>query len=267
MKTQYLKINDTISLAHYDEYLDDSRIGVVLIHGLAEHKGRYSDFIKQLLIQGISVFAIDLRGHGESTGKRGDVKNFNDYVGDLHLFICNIKLNYPQLKLTIFGHSLGGLLACVYSSLYDTVDLLILSSPLVEAPKRTKALRLIPYKMLGFIKLKKRHSESREMLAYSMNDPLTCRYFTLRLLGVIFDQGISSFKDNIERIKLPMLVIGGEDDNLINSGHFSYIFNQYVGPDITIEIFKNAKHRLVQNNRKDDIIEYIIKWLDKHSHE
>ncbi len=114
MKTNYIIVDDKIKLAYYSQYINKSEIGVIIIHGLAEHKGRYEDFIKQLSNNNISVFAVDLRGHGESSGKRGDAKDFFEYLTDLHSFVCYIKEKYPKLKLAIFGHSFGGQIASAY---------------------------------------------------------------------------------------------------------------------------------------------------------
>lgn len=263
METKRLTLDKEIKLAYYSEYINDSNIGVVLLHGLAEHKGRYHDFINQLLKNNISVFALDLRGHGESTGKRGDVKDFNDYLNDLHSFVCYIKDKYPNLKLAIFGHSLSGLIACAYVSTYNTIDLLILSSPLLHAPPIAKLFKFIPYKMLGFIKTKKRHSESKEMLEYSHNDPLACHYYTLRLIGIAFRQGIIYTTKKLKSVTIPVLMMGGKLDNLVRSSNFEYILEQFGSDDKTLKIYDNVRHRIVQNDYKDEIIADIISWINK----
>jgi len=264
MKTNYLVIDDKIKLAYYSEYINSSKTGVIIIHGLAEHKGRYEDFIKQLLNNNISVFAIDLRGHGESLGKRGDAKDFSDYLNDLHFFVSYIKEKYPNLKLALFGHSFGGQIASAYVSTYNTVDLLILSSPLLEAPSKSKLFNIIPYKRLGFIKIKKRHSESKEMLEYSKNDTLACHYFTLRLVGIMFKQGIEYITDRFKYIKLPVLLLGGKLDPLINCENMPLILEKFGSNDKTIKIYDKVKHRIVQNDYKDEIIQEIIEWINIH---
>jgi len=261
METKYLYINDEMKLAYYSEYVPDSKVGVIIVHGLAEHKGRYEDFIEQLKNNKISVFAIDLRGHGESLGKRGDIKAFADYIDDLHSFVCDIKEKYPRLKLAVFGHSLGGLIASSYVSTYNKIDLLILSSPFLDAPPKAKWFKFIPYKFCGFIKLKKRHSESKAMLDYSENDPLACRYFTLRLVGVMFKQGIEYITDRFKDIKVPVLMLGGKLDPLVNSGQFTVTLEKFGSENKTLKVYEDKKHRMVQNENKDEIIKDIIMWI------
>jgi alpha-beta hydrolase superfamily lysophospholipase len=262
MKTDYLHINEKIKLAFFQMYSPNSQIGVILIHGLAEHKGRYDYFMTKLYDHNISVFAVDLRGHGESSGSRGDIDDFETYISDLRCFIDYIKKVHPCLKLVFFGHSLGGLIASAYSSRYNDVNLLILSSPLLISPKLGWILNCIPYKLFKFIRFKKRHSESPEMLAYSYSDPLSSNSFTLRLIGVIFNQGISYVIKNLEKITIPVLILGGEYDPLINTSKYRKLSQLLSNADKQLKIYKGVRHRLVQGNHKDLVIDEIITWIN-----
>lgn len=262
MKTEYFERNNKIKLAYYCNYIHNSKIGIIILHGLAEHKGRYHDFMEQLNKSNISTFAVDLRGHGESSGKRGDVKFFEDYLKDLHSFILFLKNQYPNLKLAIFGHSLGGLIASCYVADYDTIDFLILSSPFLKAPSKAKFFKLIPYRILGSVKIKKRHSESKMMLEYSRKDPLACHYFTLRLIGNMFIDGVNYITKKFEDIKIPVLMLGGKLDSLIDSGGLRDILDKIGSKDKTIKIYDNVKHRIVQNDYKDETIADIINWIE-----
>ncbi|MFP3741400.1 serine aminopeptidase domain-containing protein, partial [Burkholderia sp. SIMBA_019] len=58
------------------------RATVALVHGLAEHAGRYAALAARLNAAGIELVAIDLRGHGHAPGKRAYVKRFDDYLLD-----------------------------------------------------------------------------------------------------------------------------------------------------------------------------------------
>lgn len=54
------------------------------------------------------VFAIDLRGHGKSDGKDGDVDYINQYADDLADIVSAIRKQKPKGKIIIAGHSMGG---------------------------------------------------------------------------------------------------------------------------------------------------------------
>ena len=263
MKNNIVEGYDGTRLIYSEKYNPSSQVGILLLHGLAEHKGRYDDFINRLIKFNFSVFAIDLRGHGESLGRRGDITDFSIYQSDVHCLVCKIKKNYPHLKLAILGHSLGGLIATAYVSTHDIVDFLILSNPLIVSPKRTIIFRFLPYKMLGFIKVKKRYSESLEMLEYSYADPLATNYFTIRLLGVIFHQGINYVNASLSNVTLPTLLMTGELDPLISSASLQKVLDRFGSKDKQMRIYKNVKHRLFQSKYKEAITEELVDWLNE----
>lgn len=274
MKTDFFITGDGVRLAYVSKHVQNSRIGVLLLHGLAEHKGRYEEFIEKLAAAGISVFAVDLRGHGESDGiafrrdvseRVVDVESFDDYLKDLDSFVKHIKAEYPKLKLALFGHSLGGLIAANYVADGGQVNFLILSSPSLETPEYAKFLRFVPRRILGKFYIKKRRSESKEMLAYNRRDPQSCKYFTLRLAKSAFIDGVRRVSGNFGKIKIPVLMLGGKLDNMINSGRLSAILEKFGSTDKTLLIYENAIHRIVQNTAKDKAIPDIINWLKAKS--
>jgi alpha-beta hydrolase superfamily lysophospholipase len=136
MYSKELNNGKSNNISYFEMISQESNIGIIIIHGLAEHKGRYIEFINKLHSLKYSVFALDLIGHGESSGKKGDLNNFVEYVDELEKFVSHIRKNYPLMKISLFGHSLGGLVACWYVSEYkNDVDFLILSNPLLERKK------------------------------------------------------------------------------------------------------------------------------------
>jgi len=262
MQTQKLKINNNQEIAYFAMPSDESGIGIIIVHGLAEHKGRYEEFIDKLHAMGHAVFAFDLIGHGESSGPRGDIKNFKAYVDELAEFVAHIKQTYPKLKIGLFGHSLGGLIACTYASQHQDIEFLILSNPPLERNRRLKLLHFVPYKILGFIKIKKRRSESQKMLQYSRQDPLSCKYMTLRLLGEVFIIGINNNLKNLPNIKIPvLLMIGSEDRFVTPPQNFERLIEIFGSPDKTLKIYEGLRHRLVHSAKKEEIINDISTWI------
>ncbi len=263
METKYFNSKDNRKIAYIERYNKNSKIGIILVHGLAEHKGRYEEFYEKIFDLGFSVFAMDIRGHGLTEGKKGYVNDFQTFLSDIDVFIKNIKSKYPNLKIALLGHSLGGLIATSYSAITKLVDYLILSNPLLCYTKLKVLFNLVPYRFLGFIKIKKRHSESREMLQYSYNDPLACKFLSLRLLGSIFKEGLSFVSKNYACVKVPTLFLRGEIDPVIKIKDFEKILSKFGTTDIIIKVYKNVKHRLLQSEMKDDVIKDIADWLNE----
>ena len=67
----YLTVRNNLSLFYRYYKAKNHKAGILIIHGFAEHSGRYGHLITLLLEEGYSVFLFDLRGHGRSFGKRG----------------------------------------------------------------------------------------------------------------------------------------------------------------------------------------------------
>jgi alpha-beta hydrolase superfamily lysophospholipase len=57
---------------------------ILVIHGFAEHGGRYLELLEALADAGFDALAFDLRGHGRSDGLRADLRRFEDYLDDTH---------------------------------------------------------------------------------------------------------------------------------------------------------------------------------------
>ncbi len=91
---------------------ESSKAFVVWIHGFAEHRLRYNDFANFLNKNQISFFCFDLRGHGDSNGKRGLILRFEEYLDDVDSAIEQIK-NYIN-EIFLCGHSMGGLVLARY---------------------------------------------------------------------------------------------------------------------------------------------------------
>jgi acylglycerol lipase len=89
----------------------EPRAVVALVHGLGEHCGRYERWAERFTGAGIAVRAIDLRGHGESPGARGDTR-FAPALADIDGLVE--RCGERGAPVFLYGHSLGALLAVVW---------------------------------------------------------------------------------------------------------------------------------------------------------
>src|SRR5262245_23510145 len=103
---------------------------MLLVHGLAEHSGRYERTGRLLAHAGIDVSAFDLRGHGGSGGRWGDVKRWTDYFDDIGMMLANVRADAGTTPVVLLAHSYGGLISTEYVlSGRQLPDLLVLSAP------------------------------------------------------------------------------------------------------------------------------------------
>lgn len=113
---------------------DSPRAVLVISHGMAEHAGRYSTLAEWLVDSGVQVFAIEHRGHGpfcapENQGHYADQDGWQKVVDDLYAIVCHSREQYPQLPLTLFGHSMGSFIAQACAQQYgEVLDNLVLSA-------------------------------------------------------------------------------------------------------------------------------------------
>lgn len=107
-------------------------IGILqLVHGMAEHRERYHDFMDYCAAQGFVVLVHDHRGHGASVKSASDYGYFytdgaQGIVEDVHQLTLYLRERFPDLPLTLFGHSMGSLVVRCYTKKYDAdIDQLI----------------------------------------------------------------------------------------------------------------------------------------------
>jgi alpha-beta hydrolase superfamily lysophospholipase len=123
-----------------------ARAHLLLVHGIAEHAGRYAHVAARLARVGITTHAYDQRGFGGSGGARAYVDRWSQYHDDLEDRLADVRAATNRLPVVLYGHSMGGLIALGYT-LADPPrplpDLLVLSAPAIDASvplwKRTLA--------------------------------------------------------------------------------------------------------------------------------
>jgi alpha-beta hydrolase superfamily lysophospholipase len=91
---------------------------ILIVHGLGEHSGRYSNYVDYFVLRGYALYAFDTRGHGRSSGTRGYVERFDRYVEDLDQRAAQARSDWPGTPLFVLAHSLGSLMGLSYARQY-----------------------------------------------------------------------------------------------------------------------------------------------------
>ena len=130
-KASFIESRDGYQLFFRERMVESAASTVVLIHGFAEHSGRYGHVMDALEAAQINVLACDLRGHGKSQGKRGYIDSFSQYIDDVKAAVDFAKKKYKVKKIALMAHSMGALIATHYAAQYEqNLCALVLSSPL-----------------------------------------------------------------------------------------------------------------------------------------
>jgi len=244
--------NNKIKIFVREKLVENSSKAILLIHGFGEHGGRYEEFISVLNKEGYSVFAMDLRGHGKTISKKGDLESIKKVIKDTELVMDYIKENYNFKTIGVFGHSTGGLVASLYTSFNnDKVNFLILSSPAVYCPKKFKIIRLLPYRFLKFISIKKEFNGDEESL----------KNFSIRSIGVIFKEGVNWVNKHLN-IKAPTLLVCAKKDDLLDEyENFGVFYNKLNNDKNKFIMYEDAKHRIVHNDGYEKRVKDIVSWI------
>ena len=190
--------------------------GVLLLHGLFEHKGRHqinSDWFENL---NISPYSIDLPGHGEESTTKGHIDSWEENNEALKNGFLNLS-NYD--KKIVFGHSYGALIA-TYGVINEIIkpDYLILSAPLFKDnyPKfmrfLSKPLGNMAPKLRTISPITKRNlSTDKDVVLDYFKDPLVFRTFSFKLgAEIAFVQNFVI--ENVNRLTLSLIHISSPRD-------------------------------------------------------
>lgn len=259
----FLTVEKNVNVCYEIIKVPNSKVALLLVHGMCEHHGRYEHFMQELKENGISVVGIDLRGHGLSSGRRGDIQDVEKCVEDIKNIAEIVKKEQGFQKIGIFGHSMGGEMAAIACGKYPKLfNFCVLSNPVIYLPQKVRFLKFVPFKNNPLISVKKRVSESPQMLKKSLNDPLAANVFNLRTANQIFFKGVKMVEDVKEFITCPILLCRGGSDKLLTNGEkFNEFFNSLKTKKKKMLFYERANHRLVQNADSGRHIQDIVDWI------
>jgi alpha-beta hydrolase superfamily lysophospholipase len=125
------------------------RAALAVVHGYAEHSGRYGNVVDWFVPRHYAVYAFDLRGHGRSAGQRGYIDGWTAVRGDIRALLERVHEDEPELPVFLVGHSLGGMSALNYALHHpDGLQGVVASGPLLSQLPLPRA-RLLAGKLLS----------------------------------------------------------------------------------------------------------------------
>ena len=121
---------DGASLAYDAHDVPDAKAALLVVPGWSDHAGRYGALAQRLKAAGVALYALDLRGHGRSAGRRAHLTRFSQLLGDLQAFRRAVRQRTAAAQV-LLGHGFGGLVALRYLETQppDVLRAAIVSSP------------------------------------------------------------------------------------------------------------------------------------------
>ncbi|MGI6787079.1 MAG: lysophospholipase [Acholeplasmataceae bacterium] len=252
-----------------EDVVSNGLANVLIIHGIAEHSGRYDHVVKALNKAKFNVFRFDLRGHGKSAGKRGYVKNLDTLLNDVYTLVEHIKDKYPG-KIFLLGHSLGGGIANTYASQYFNIDGYISSGAATDMVPQMKPFKVIPYQLLKWVTIKNNLSNNmlasiKEVEENYQNDPLVLKKYKIGYLGEVMIKGSKILKKNYDNIKVPALIMHGLKDPIVPVEFSQNLYQKIASTDKELVVYEKSLHEIYNDIESEDVIKTTVDWLINHA--
>jgi alpha-beta hydrolase superfamily lysophospholipase len=244
----------------------------LVVHGIGEHIGRYEYVSTAFMSRGYSVCGFDLRGHGLSEGKRGDIEDFSLFVSDIKDFYEFVK-SFSTEKIFILGHSFGGLLAllCGMNPPGDTKGIISIN-PLIRFKMELPRHKLVLGNLLRAVLpsftfsngIKIRHlSKDQAVVDAYRKDKLVHDRISVRLFFQMLKQ-IEALKSSIINFKMPLLFLLSGDDRIIDSGASKEFFDKIESKDKKLIILEGFYHEPLNEIGKERVFEEIESWVEQY---
>ena len=272
---------------------------VQLAHGMVDHVGRYHALADFLTASGYIFAGNNHLGHAK-TAKPEDYGFFAKkggcdlVIADLHTMNKYLRGTYPDLPLTLLGHSMGSFITRLYVEKHPhSVNRVIIMG--TAGPNSLLPLGLALARVIKTFKGERHHSRTVNKLVFgsynsrfdssegknawvsrntdSVSDRDTSEYtkFSFTVSGYIDLFEMTRKCNKREWFKeypreLPTLVISGKMDPVGNYGDGpSYVYKQLLiaGADVELKLYEGARHELFSEDNREEIFVDILRWLDK----
>lgn len=258
---------------HARFWTGDSPRGVLVVaHGVGEHSGCYAPLAERLTGRPglVDVLGFDFRGHGLSPGRRGVVRRYEDLVGDLRATVAWAARERPGRPIFVLGHSNGGQVALRLARESETgLSGLVLSNPTIALAMEVPWWKLAVGKMLdrfaptvtltaGLDPTQMTHDEAS--WADRAGDPLRHNRISAPLyFGMI--AGGAALMDRAAEITVPVLMLLGEDDPVVDARAAAEFFGRLGSPAKVLRRYAGMRHEPLNEVGREAVIDEVATWL------
>lgn len=252
------------------------RAHVLLVHGFAEHRGRYDILVEELTGAGFGVHRFDLRGHGESGGRRGHVERFAEYRRDLDR-VAEAVLpagSGDRPPVLLLGHSLGGLIALdLVLAGPERFRGLALSSPFLGAAFRLPpfvrafagaAARLAPDADFAAGLDPEGLSRDPEVVRRYREDPRVLRRLSASWLRAVLDAQ-TAVLERAGELRLPVLLLLGSADPIADPERGRELFERLGSPAKRLEVYYGFRHEVLNELGRERVVADLLGWLTERA--
>ena len=260
---------------YYQNWLptDKPKAVLLIVHGLAEHSGRYKNVINYFVPRGYAAYSFDYRGHGKSGGKRGYIERFSCYLDDLESFLDLVRSKHPENMIFIIGHSVGATIAATFAINHQNeFNGIILSGTTIKPGASLSRVKIIMANLLSLILPKigvdrldaSTISRDKTVVDAYINDPLVYRGRISARLGAELIKAMQNLTHQMPQIKLPLLIMHGTGDRLCDPEGSQILYQRVSSMDKTLKLYSGFYHEIFNEPGREQVFIDVEEWLDIH---
>ncbi len=238
---------------------------VLFVHGYAEHGGRYGHVAMALTRRGAVVYADDHLGHGRSDGERALISDFEHVDDDLHTLAGIARGEHPGLPLVLVGHSMGGLLAARYAQRWpdEVAGVAFCGAVIGDWQWAREVLRRpdLPYVPFDPEAISR---DPRVGASYAA-DPLVYHGQYRRRLLEAEVAALDRFHQDNGRLTMPVLFLHGTADPCVPYERSLQAVRDMPTDDLTVHVYPGARHEVLNETNRDEVIGHLSAWIDRIS--
>ena len=277
---------------------------LLIVHGMAEHSGRYAEFAQFLADHGVAVATYDQLGHGKTVKSAKDLGFFGhehpvqSLLKDVIVMADSLKARHPTVPHFVMGHSMGSFIVrnvlkhharnfsgAILMGTADTNPLTKILLPVNKlltkvAPKKPNTLIANTMNKVLNSKLNNRTSSSEfawlsedaaAVEAYEA-DPLTGFEFTnngFMTLFTLMEAGLNKNWATTITKNFPMLLVSGENDPIGDMGRgirkIATRLDKQHFDHISVQLYPHMRHEPLHEQNKEQVYQDILDWINSNT--
>jgi len=243
---------------------------LVIVHGLAEHSGRYAHLGQFFAGQGFVVGAFDHRAHGKSDGEDTVIKSIDDCADDVEVFVARMRERVPGKPVFVLGHSLGGLITTTYvlKNKPDVHGILLSGAALMISDeisplliKLSGILAKIAPKMKTITLDGTAVSRDPEVVKKYDADSLNYRGGIPASTAGAMNAAIQFAQAHFADFKLPVRVMFGTEDRLADPKGSKTLYETASSEDKTLKPYEGLYHEIFNEPEQETVMAECLGWM------
>jgi alpha-beta hydrolase superfamily lysophospholipase len=252
-----------------------ARATVAVLHGGGDHSGRYPGITSELVKAGFQVALVDLRGHGQSDGRRWHIDAFSDYMSDLDAFVAKLSQDgVANDQLFVVAHSMGALVAAYWGLSRGRgrhVSGFVFSSPYLRLATKPPLVQVLAARAIGRVlpwlpvKVNFRESDlttDADHVRWTERDPLYGHATTPRW----FEESTRAQLEVLRRAPewtAPLLVLAAGEDRLADAEAARAFVDAATSVDKRFLLYAGLRHEIFNAPDRERVLGEAVAWLSQ----